>query len=99
MKNSITSETELPEIAENSFAEACYDNNSLSELQADGLTADDADAEDLRVWGITPDEWLYSLKLAYAHKLRDIAPEPGSYADFCVDTFTADELHEEIENV
>jgi len=41
--------------AERGFAEACYENNSISELMA--ATESDADETDCNTWGITAEEW------------------------------------------
>lgn len=53
------------------FAEACYDQNSLSELQAPHSPAD-ADATDMKTWGITPVEWSDAIEAARKDRQRDI---------------------------
>lgn len=53
----------------NTFAEACYDMNSISELEI--ALAGDADATDMNEWGITAEEWRAQIDLALAEKRAD----------------------------
>ena len=54
----------------NNFAVACYDMNSLSELQ-ESHTPNDADESDMRTWGITAEEWSDALEAALNEALND----------------------------
>ena len=42
-------------IKSGTFAEACYDMNSISELKE--MLNQEADSSDLKTWGITAEEW------------------------------------------
>lgn len=53
-------------ITENTFAAACYDQNSVEELQA--VLANGPDANDMREWNLTADEWTDQVKLALETK-------------------------------
>lgn len=56
-------------LADNTFAAACYDNNSVQEL-TDAL-AGPADATDCETWNITPEQWREEIQLALNAKLAD----------------------------
>lgn len=56
-------------IEQGTFAEACYNSNSIAELQS--ALAGDADKTDCEEWNITADEWKQSVKDALAAKLAD----------------------------
>ena len=53
-------------IESNTFAEACYDMNTLKELKA-ALTQD-ADESDMKEWNLTEQEWREQIELAIAEK-------------------------------
>ena len=53
-------------IAENTFAAACCDQNSVEELE-DALR-DGPDASDMRAWGLTAEDWTAQIKLALKAK-------------------------------
>ena len=55
-------------IQENTFAEACYNTNSIEELQT-ALTHK-SDETDMKVWGLSEREYFESIKLALK-KLRE----------------------------
>ena len=56
-------------VAENTFAAACYDTNTISELRAalDG----EADPIDMREWSLSADEWREQVETALAARLAD----------------------------
>ncbi len=56
-------------IQPNSFAAACYDDNTIAELQE--ALSEPADSIDCHAWGITPEEWYEQIKLALAALLED----------------------------
>ena len=56
-------------IESNTFAEACYDMNTIEELE-DALKGA-ADETDMKTWGITADEWRDQIELALAEKRAD----------------------------
>lgn len=56
-------------IRPNTFAEACFEQNTTAELR-DALTGS-ADAVDCLIWGLTEAEWRQQIKLALAAKLED----------------------------
>lgn len=58
-------------IEDNTFAAACYDQNSVEELQ-DALARNQCD-EDMAAWDLTADEWRAGIALALAAKLEDAA--------------------------
>ncbi len=60
----------MTKIADNTFAAACYDNNSIEEIRA-ALAHPKADATDCEEWGITPTEWREQLQQALEAKLAD----------------------------
>lgn len=57
----------MTHIAENTFAAACYDQNSARELEA--ALRNGPDASDMREWNLTPEEWVKQIKLALRAKL------------------------------
>lgn len=54
------------------FADACYDQNSMSELD-ECLSQTTADATDCAKWGISSDEWFAAIKQARETRLADAA--------------------------
>lgn len=58
-------------IESNTFAEACYNQNSLAELEAPHSPAD-ADATDCRTWGITAEQWSEAIELALQARRQDL---------------------------
>lgn len=52
------------------FAEACYDQNSIAELQA-CLNATEPDVTDMKNWGITADQWKEAITAALEDKSAD----------------------------
>lgn len=55
-------------IADNTFAAACYDGNSVEELES--ALSSGSDATDMRAWNITKQEWFDSINIALT-ALRD----------------------------
>lgn len=53
----------------NTFAAACYDQNTVAELQA--ALAGSADAADCTTWGLTPQEWHDQIGVALKAKLSN----------------------------
>lgn len=53
----------------NTFAAACYDSNSIAELEA--ALKDGPDAANMNEWGLTESEWLEQIELALAEKRAD----------------------------
>lgn len=58
-------------IAENTFAAACFNQNSVQELKA--ALSNGPDASDMREWGLTADEWTAQVHLALNAKTEDEA--------------------------
>ena len=56
-------------IQDNTFAAACYNQNSIAELNE--ALRNGPDAADMEEWGISPAEWSEHIKLAIAAKLED----------------------------
>ena len=52
------------------FAEACYDTNSVAELE-EALKQQHADLVDCAAWDITPTQWRAEISEALAAKLAD----------------------------
>lgn len=50
------------QITENTFAEACFNQNTIAELQA--ALANGADANDMKTWGLSESEWKENIELA-----------------------------------
>jgi hypothetical protein len=57
-------------INENTFAAACYDMNSIAELEA--ALAGPADKADMRTWGLAEQEWRDEIALALKAKREDM---------------------------
>lgn len=53
------------------FAAACYDTNSIEELQQHGP----ADLTDMAAWGITAEQWREAIDAALADRLAADADE------------------------
>jgi hypothetical protein len=51
------------------FADACYDQNSIKELQ--DAIAGKADTADMKEWGISAREWRAAIADALSRKLSD----------------------------
>ena len=49
-------------IKSGTFAEACYNMNSILELKE--MYNNEADSSDMKQWNITPDEWKENIALA-----------------------------------
>ena len=62
--------TALSKIQENSFAEACYNQNSIDQLKT--ALNEKPDLTDCESWGITEKEWREQIKLALSAKLEDL---------------------------
>ena len=58
----------MPNIADNTFASACYDQNSIKELET--ALINPADATDMATWNLTETEYFSNIKLALAAKLE-----------------------------
>ena len=56
-------------IPSNSFAAACYDQNSLADLQK--ALDDGPDETDMKEWNLTEWEWRAQIELAMAAKRED----------------------------
>lgn len=61
---------EYIEIQDNSFAAACIEQNSMSEL----LEASDntCDPHDMKTWNLTENEWREQIQLAIAYKRQEM---------------------------
>lgn len=59
----------LNNIETGSFAESCYDMNSIEELQE--ALQGDADKTDMQTWGIDANEWKSQIEMALKAKLED----------------------------
>lgn len=57
-------------IDENTYAAACYDQNSIADLEAAPHAP--ADPVDMDTWGLTEDEYYAQIKLALAAKRADM---------------------------
>lgn len=53
-------------IEDNTFAAACFDQNSIEELEA--ALAGEPDQTDMATWNLTPAEWRAQIELALAAK-------------------------------
>lgn len=62
--------TTVNKIESGSFAEACYDNNSIPELQA-ALKMRRADRIDMKEWNLSATEWRNQIKNALENKIAD----------------------------
>jgi hypothetical protein len=58
------------------FAEACYDQNSLKELMADLPGA--ADETDMKIWGLTEEQWREAIRIAIIAMKKDIIVEEAA---------------------
>ena len=56
------------------FAIACYENNSLAELETITPTSV-ADETDCKEWDLTQEEWRIAVASAYSEKLEDMKNE------------------------
>jgi hypothetical protein len=56
-------------IADNTFAAAAYNQNTIAELEA-ALTGE-ADATDCETWDLTPEQWRAEVELALQAKRED----------------------------
>lgn len=54
-------------IPDGSFAEACYNQNTLEDLQNINV----ADQTDMETWGLTEAEYMENIELALAHLIAD----------------------------
>ena len=70
-KSSTRRTTMTNSITNNTFAAACYDMNSVSDLKA--ALANGPDATDMKAWNLTSAEWTAQIELAIAAKLDDAA--------------------------
>lgn len=61
----------LNDVKDNSFAQACYDQNTVFEL-IEGLYARKADETDCKTWGITPTEYRKKILIALTCKVKDL---------------------------
>jgi hypothetical protein len=64
-----TRDTDMTTINENTFAAACYEMNSIAELEA--AIAGPADKIDMTTWGLTEQEWRDEIALALKAKRGD----------------------------
>jgi hypothetical protein len=55
-------EHNMTTIESNTFAEACFNQNSIEELEQ--ALKDGPDATDMQTWGLTADEWREQIELA-----------------------------------
>ena len=60
----------IDQIQANTFAAACYEQNSINEL-IEALLARRADPADCGEWKITPTEWRESIALALRAKIEE----------------------------
>mgnify|MGYP001469338105 CR=1 FL=1 len=56
-------------LTDNTFAAACYDQNTVDELRA--ALAGDPDTIDMATWGLSADEWREEIRKALTAKLAD----------------------------
>lgn len=56
-------------IEDNTFAAACYEQNSIAELEE--ALANCPDKGDMEVWNLSPVEWQLEIELALAAKRAD----------------------------
>jgi len=59
----------MTRIDENTFAAACYDQNSIIDLEK--ALADGPDQTDMLTWALTADEWRQGIELAIATLRED----------------------------
>lgn len=60
----------MESLKQNTFAEACYNQNSINELKI--ALSEEPDETDMRTWNITPIEWYEQIMLALAARREDI---------------------------
>jgi hypothetical protein len=60
----------LTEIPDNTFAAACYDQNSIADLEE--ALRNGPDATDMHTWGINEQEWKEQIEQAIAAKREDL---------------------------
>ena len=58
-------------IQENTFAAACYDQNSIIDLEQ--ALRDGPDASDMAAWNIDADEWRKQIEMALVAKREEMA--------------------------
>jgi hypothetical protein len=61
----------MTKIQDNTFAAACYDMNSIADLEA--ALVEGPDEIDMTAWNLTPHEWEQQIKLAITAKREDAA--------------------------
>ncbi len=59
----------MTSLTDNTFAAACYDQNSVADLEA--MLAGPADAIDMATWSLTEAEWREQIAEALAAKRED----------------------------
>lgn len=59
----------MTDIPSNSFAAACFDQNTVAELEEALQGA--ADESDCKAWNITPEQWREQIQLALAAKTEE----------------------------
>jgi hypothetical protein len=62
-------ENKMAKIDDNTFAAACYDQNSIADLEQ--CLINGPDKTDMRTWNITAGEWMEQIQLALAAKRED----------------------------
>lgn len=62
-------EPTMTTIANNTFASACYDSNTVAELEA--ALQGPVDESDCKAWKITPEQWREQIQLALAAKTEE----------------------------
>lgn len=60
---------EIMRIADNTFAAACYGQNSIQELVR--ALADGPDGADMAAWNLTPTAWRDEVRIALEARLAD----------------------------
>jgi hypothetical protein len=63
MKNIAEYEEKWDRLAGKNFATACFDQNSIAELESPHAP-EDADLDECSNWGITPEEWSDAIEAA-----------------------------------
>ena len=79
----------ITNIRSNTFAAACYDQNSIGDMQTT-LALPHADRADMQTWNLTEQEWRQQLELALAVKLSEqpVPPAPARLDYDALDNFT-----------
>ena len=62
--------TTTTRIEGNTFAAACYDQNSIAELEQ--ALKNGPDVTDMKTWNLTADEWRDEIELALQAKKEDL---------------------------